>query len=167
MWKKVLFIIILFYFFALLQNSFFTHFSFFGAIPNLVFIFFFLLVFFSKNNSLQVCFFAAVAGFFLDIFSYTYIAPSIILLLLIGFLLKKIQLSLKNRQDSHPFIYFLPLFIIFLSIYDLLMGLYLYFLDSNKIIMNFGIENIFNVIYSTLIASLAFYLYKIAILKRR
>lgn len=161
MWQKTLVIIFLFYFFALLQNSFFTHFNLFGVIPNLVFIIFFLLVFFErKDNNYQIIFLAITAGIFLDIFSFTYIGPSIISLIIIGILLKNAQSLLKNKRDIYPFIYFLPLFIIFLLIYNLLSDLYLYFLDPNKIIMAFSAETVFSVIYSSFIASLLFYIYK-------
>ena len=147
------------------------HFNFFGAVPNLVFALFFLLVFFSspiknfegdkeKNKTYQIIFIAASAGIFLDVFSFTYIGPSITLLIIIGILLKKTQTLLKNRKDNYPFVYFLPLFIIFLLAYKLLLGLYLYFLDPNKIIINLGIETIFEVIYSLLIASVLFYINK-------
>jgi len=167
MWKKILAVILLFYFFALLQNSFLTHFNLFGAIPNLVFTLFFLLVFFEKKDpsacagiNYYIIFLAITAGFFLDILSYTYLGPSIVLLIIIGFLLKKTQSLLKNSGDNHPFIYFLPLFIIFLLAYDLLLGLYLYFLDPNKIIISIGIETIFSIIYNSLVASAFFYIYK-------
>lgn len=169
MWKKYLIIILLFYLFALLQNSFFTHFSLFETVPNLVFILFFLLVFFENNpdhpfghapRNYQIIFIAAAAGIFLDIFSYTYLGQSIILLIIIGFLLKNTQSLLKNREDRYPFIYFLPLFVIFLLAYNLLLSSYLYFLDPNKIIISIGTKTIFSSIYSLLIASVFFHIYK-------
>jgi len=161
MWKKLLVIILLFYLLALLQNSFFAHFNLFGTAPNLVFIFFFLLVFFEKKeNNYQVILFAIIAGAFLDIFSYTYIGPSIVLLVIIGILLKNVQSLLKNREDNRPFIYFLPLFIIFLLAYNLLLDLYLYFLDPNKIAVIISTKIIFSLIYNSFIASVSFYLYK-------
>lgn len=165
MWQKTLVIIFLFYLFALLQNSFFVHFNLFGAVPNLVFILFFLLVFFENDprgapRNYQIIFLAATAGIFLDVFSYTYIGPSIALLIIIGFLLKNTQTLLKNKEDNNPFIYFLPLFIVFLLVYNLSLGLYLYFLDPNKIMPVFGIGIIFLAIYNTIIASVFFYIYK-------
>ena len=153
MWQKTLVIILLFYFFALLQNNFFAHFNLFGASLNLVFILFFLMVFFKDPKgtpgNYQIIFLAAVAGIFLDIFSFTYLGPSIVVLLIIGFLLKKIQSLLKNRENKYPFVYFLPLFIIFLLAYKLLLGM-----------TSFGVETIFFIIYNSLIASAVFYIYK-------
>ena len=161
MWRKSLIVIILIYFFALLQNSFFTHFSLFGTVPNLVFALFFILAFFEKkNNNYRLLLWALIAGFFLDIFSYTYIGPSIISLVIIGILLKNTQSLLKIRDEDYPFVYFLPLFITFLLIHELLMGLYLYFLDPNKIITSFDIKTIFYVIYSSIFATIFFFIYK-------
>jgi cell shape-determining protein MreD len=183
MWRKTLVIIFLFYFFTLLQNSFFPHFNLFGAIPNLVFILFFLLVFFSSSTeniignkkesrhplrrmskNYQVIFLAITAGIFLDFFSYTYLGPSIAIFIIIGFLLKNIQSLLKNKEDSCPFIYFLPLFTFFLLVYDLLSDLYLKFLDSNKIaiVHPLGlVKGASSIIYNLIIASALFYIYKI------
>src|SRR3989344_9256457 len=121
MWQKILVIILLFYIFILLQNSFFVHFNLFGATPNLVFIFFFSLAFFNrKDKNYQIIYLASIAGILLDISSYTYLGPSIISLIIIGFLLKKIQLLLKERKDNYPFAYFLPLFLVFFVIYQIL-----------------------------------------------
>ena len=76
MWKKIVAPILLFYFFALLQTSFFVHFSLFGVVPDLVFILYFGFTFYSiKKNQLlgnarvyEMVFLAITAGFFLDIF---------------------------------------------------------------------------------------------------
>ncbi|MCX6722377.1 MAG: rod shape-determining protein MreD [Candidatus Staskawiczbacteria bacterium] len=162
MFKKVLLIIILFYIFALLQSSFFTNFSLFGAIPNLIFIFFFLLVFFiKKENNYQLFILALMAGLLLDILSYSYLGMSIVLLVVIGFLLKKVQSSLRNRgDDKYPFAYFLPLFAIFFVIYNLCFGLYLYFVGLTAVPASFGLEGIFSLIYNLIIASGFFYIYK-------
>src|ERR1035437_4047733 len=127
MWKRLLAIILIFYLFALLQNSFFAQFNLFGAVPNLVFIFFFLLVFFEKPNTYlpgnyQIIFLALIAGIFLDFLSFTYLGSSIMLLLGIGFSVKGVQSMLSNRDNDRPFFYFLPLFIIFFLVYQLLFS---------------------------------------------
>lgn len=146
-WQKIVIVILLLYIFALLQNSFFAHFSLFGATPNLVFSFFFLLVFFSEKENYIVIFLAILAGFFLDVFSYSYLGLSIIILIIIGLLLKKVQSELKVRHDNHPISYFLPLFIISLLIYDALMSLWLRF-------------SVFSIIYSAIFGTAFFYIYK-------
>jgi rod shape-determining protein MreD len=166
MWRKLLFIIFLFYLFALLQNSFFKYFNLFGAIPNLVLVFFFLLIFFSQQKrnlafTGENIFYAIIAGILLDIFSYTYIGPSIILLIVLGFLLKKSQSMLKNRDDNYPIVYFYPLLILFLLAYNLLMGLYLYFSGLNISIINFNFGTILTIIYNLIVASVFFYSYKL------
>jgi len=159
MWIKYIFIVLLFYLFSILQNSFFVHFSLFGAIPNLVFVFFFLLAFFEpKNNHYQIVFYAISAGLFLDFFSYTYFGVSIILLLLIGSAMKKIQAILhEKRDDRFPLLYFLPLFTISLIFYDLLLNVFLNKFNLAQIVSGFSISEI---IYNLLFASVAFYVYK-------
>jgi rod shape-determining protein MreD len=171
MWKKLFFITLLCYFSVLLQNSFFSHFNFFGAVPNILFIIFFLLVFFSKNcvcssdgKDYEIVFWAIIAGFFLDVFSFVYIGPSILIFLIMGFLIKKIQLSLKSRQDNYPFVYFFPLFAISFIVYNLLINLVFFILYPKDfaLIFNFGI--IISAIYNSALASLAFYIVKKTIL---
>lgn len=168
MWQKFVIATLVFYILALLQNSFFSYFNLFGATLNLVFIFFFTLVFFSVQGGprpkgypgWEVIFYAITAGFFLDIFTYTYLGPSVILLVVLSFLLKKIQLLLKNKDDKHPLAYFMPLFIIFLLAYNTLLSLYLHFIDPNKIALSFGMQTVFMLIYNLIIASIFFIFYK-------
>ena len=161
MWKKILIIIILFYLFALLQNSFFTHFSFFGSIPNLIFILFFLLAFFEKKNNIyQVYFLAVIAGLLSDIFSYRYLGVSVVLLLIVGFLLKKTQFLLKNREDSHPFVYFLPLFLAYFVIYEVVLMIFMRFADPAHALINLDLRFLAGIIYNLLFASIFFYIYK-------
>jgi len=160
MWKKLLIIFFSFYIFALLQNSFLTYFNFFGAVPNLVFILFFLLAYFEKGDNYQIIFLALIAGAFLDIFSYSYLGPSIVSLMIVGFLLKKSQALLKNREDNYPFFYFLPLFAIFLLVYNLFLSLCLHFFDPSRLAVNFGFGDVFMIIYNMVLASAAFYIYK-------
>lgn len=165
MWQKSLIIVLLFYFFALLQNSFLSHFNLFGITPNLVFILYFLLIFTAKtdehiNNNYYIISLSFVAGLFIDIYSYTYLGPSIIVLLIISYLLKKTKSLLQNRDNSFPFEYFLPLFIICMLIYDLFIGSYLRFLEPNKIAMISVFQLIASLIYNSIIASLFFVLNK-------
>lgn len=161
MWRKILVITILFFLLVLVQNSFFAHFKLFGAVPNLVFVLFFLLAFFKgKAVSYSVIFYAVVAGFFLDIFSFTYLGPSIILLAGLAFLLKKIQALLKNQQDQHPVIYFLPLFVIFLSLYKILLTIILGLLGPLHTKIALDWQFFAGIGYSFLFAVIAFYIYK-------
>jgi rod shape-determining protein MreD len=161
MWQKTLVIILLFYIFALLQSSFFSHFVLFGAVPNLIFIFFFLLAFFvKKDRNYQIIYLAAMAGILLDISFFAYLGPSIIILMFIGFLLKKTQSLLKNRQDNYPFVYFLPLFLIFFVVYEALIMVYLHFFDSSHALIAFDTRFVSGIVYSSVFASVLFYIHK-------
>jgi rod shape-determining protein MreD len=162
MWVKPLIIIILFYFFAVLQNSFFAHFSLLGTAPKLVFIFFLLLVFFVKNNDYRnIFFFAVLAGFFLDVFSYSYIGISIVLLIFIGFLAKKVHALLQEKEgNKFPFVYFLPIFVVSLAIYEALLRIILDKFSLSLILFDFNLVFVAGLVYNSVIASVGFYLYK-------
>lgn len=157
MWQKYLVITIIFYFFALLQTSFFAHFNFFGAVPNLVFMLFSLFIFFEKPSTFHVFFLSVVAGFLLDFLSYSHLGISVIILLLIGFLLKKTLALLKNSEESNPFACYLLFFIISLLFYNLLFGSYLYFLNPGRVLNIFSGEAFPGLIYNSLVASALFY----------
>jgi len=151
-WKNAIFTIVLFYIFVLLQNSFFPNFNLLGAIPDLIFIYFFTLAFFSsKEANYSIIFYALIAGFFSDLYSLSYFGPSIILMIIIGLTLKKVQLLLKNKGDNYPFSYFISLFIAFWFIYVSLLGLYFHFFNFNII---------FQLIYNTITAVVFFFSYK-------
>jgi cell shape-determining protein MreD len=108
----------------------------------------------------EIVSFAIIGGFFLDIFSYTYIGPSIISLVIIGLLLKKAQSALTARDESYPFSYFLPLFVVFLLLNELIMGLYSHFIDANKLVVGFDETIISYTIYSSIFAVIFFFIYK-------
>jgi len=145
---KHLIIFILFYFFAVLQNSFFVHFNLFGAVPNLVFILFCLVVFYEdKKSYIQLIAYSILAGLLLDFYLQTYFGTSIVLLLVLGFCIKKSTLMLQERRDDKfPIIYFLPLFIVSLMVYDLAVG------STGGLIAK--------IIYNLVAGAVAFYLYK-------
>lgn len=160
-WIKAIIIILLFYFFAILQNSFFIHFNLLGATPNLVFALFFLFVFFEeKKINYTIIFYSAAAGLFLDIFSYTYLGVSLVLLIVIGLLVKIIQSLLKEEDDEHPFVYFLSLFSAGLIVYELLVMLYLWIFDPSHIAIIIDWRFFADIIYNTILASIFFWVYK-------
>lgn len=161
MWQKPFIIIFLFYLFALLQNSFFVHFSFFGLIPNLIFIFFFSLVFFlKKERGYQVIYYSALAGLLLDMYSGTFIGPAILILMVLGFMLKKMQSSLKSMDDNYPFGYFSSLFLLFYAGFRVLIMLYLQFIDPLHISFILNFNFLIEIIYNSVIASVFFYVLK-------
>lgn len=153
MWIKLLIITILFYILALIQNSFFVHFNILGAVPNFIFILFFILIFFSSREKIyswENLFYSFVAGFFLDIFYFSYFGRAFAVLMLISLIVKKLFSFLKQRKDKYPVIYFVPLFLIFFIIYDVLTGIgwHMFWLFLIKIA------------YNLIFAILGFYVYK-------
>ena len=122
--------ILLFYFFAVLQSSFFAHFTFFGAVPNLVFIFFILILFFSVKRSLSpVLIYAPAAGFFLDLLYGTPFGVCIIIMLIIGLIGKKMQRAFLEERDLFPLSHFVLTYLFSLFIFELLIVLYGRFLS--------------------------------------
>lgn len=163
---KYLVTTLLFYFFAVLQNSFFVHFNILGTAPNFVFILFFILIFFSSYKGLyswEDLFYSIIAGFFLDVFSFSYFGVSFVLLSIIVVIIKKLLSSLKQKKDKYPIVYFLPLFFIFLTIYDVLSGACFYFFSvpgSSAVSFDMGWIFLVKIIYNCIFAVIGFYMYK-------
>jgi rod shape-determining protein MreD len=150
-WLRYPITFILLYLLAVLQNGFFAHYSFFGAVPNLVFALFFTLVFFSgKNDYCYIAFISISAGLFLDAFSTAQFGISTVLLLLIGFMARKIQgiLQVKNG-NNFPFIYFLPIFFVLIMVYDLALKMF-----------SFDLGFLAGIVYNLVFVSLFFYICK-------
>ncbi len=130
MWLKLSAITVLFYFLALAQNSFFVQFNILGAVPNFIFILFFILVFFSPSEKLyswEILFYSFIAGFFTDIFSYSYFGSSFVIFLTTSLLIKKIFNSLRQKRGKYPIDYFVLIFIITFVVYEILSAAYYYF----------------------------------------
>jgi asparagine N-glycosylation enzyme membrane subunit Stt3 len=162
MWIKFLVITILFYFFSLLQNSFFIYFNIYGFVPNLIFIFFFTLVFFSKKEDYyQIIFFSILAGLFLDIFSAFGIGISTVSLIVIGILIKKTLLLLKEKEEKYPLVYFTVLFIISFLAYYLFLGIYLYIFGLKYIFADLSWKFLIEIICSLIFAIIEFFIFKI------
>lgn len=154
MWLKLLIITLLFYFLGLVQNSFFVHFNILGAVPNFIFILFFILIFFSPSEKIyswENLFYSFAAGFFLDIFSGSYFGVSFALLSAISIIIKKTFNSLKQKKDKRPIIYFIPLFLISLTVYEAMTAAFFY---------NFNWIFLIKIIYSSIFAAPGFYFYK-------
>jgi len=143
MWVIFLVEIAVFYLLALLQNSFFIHFSLAGATPNLILALFLTLLFFGKKNNFYLFFLAVLAGIFLDIFSAGYLGVSIIILFAVGFLAKKAQISLKEGEDNYSFLFFILIFVV------------------AQVLYNLALQHSFNgLVWSVLCASFLFFLIK-------
>jgi len=156
---KSLTAIILFYFLAIIQNSFFVHFNFWGIFPNFILIFFVLLVFFSDKSG-EIIFYAVTAGLFLDIFHETYFGISIIILIAIGFFVKKIQLLLQETEDKYPLGHYLFLFLFSFIAYQITLILYLRFIDPIHLRMEIGLKHLFDALYNIFFASASFYIFR-------
>jgi len=108
----------------------------------------------------QIILWGALAGFFLDVFSYSYIGPSVVLLIAIGFLAKKTQSLLRDMDDNFPFAYFLPLFVVFFIVYQILLLIYLRFFDPSHYLMIFDLRIIAEIIYNLFFAAIGFWIIK-------
>lgn len=162
MWQKTTAIVIGFYILALLQNSFFAYFNILGAVPNLVFALFFCFAFFSSPAKFfsGVIPLAFLSGFLLDFFSSTLLGASVVLLIIIGFLVKRTQLLLKEGRDSYPFVYFVVLFLAYFVLYQVLFMLYLRFIDPMHISLIFDIKFLIATIYSLVFSIIGFWGFK-------
>jgi len=161
MWLKVMLLTISFYMLAVLQNSFFSYLSFLGAVPNLVFVLFFLLIFFDKQRDYYpVVLWSVIAGFFIDVFSFTYFGVAIGLLLIVGILAKKIQKSLREPRQEFPLPYFLSLFIATSISYEILFKICAHFLNGISLAEILSLGILYNIIYNTFFAIIGFFVYK-------
>lgn len=161
MWIRYLISMAAFYLFAVFQNSFFTSFSKFGIMPNLVIVLFFLFIFFEKHkNSYFFIFCAMSAGFFLDIFSSEYLGVSIVLLLVIGLTAQKIHSLLSERNNKYSFTHFIFLFIFFLLFYNLFWAVYTYIFYHTGSVVSFSVKSILNIIVNLIFASAVFFPYR-------
>jgi cell shape-determining protein MreD len=166
MWLKLLTIAVLFYVLGLIQNSFFVHFNIFGTVPNFIFTLFFILIFFSfyeKNYGWEALIYSVIAGFFLDIFYYSYFGASFLLFLIISIVVKKIFNYLKQKKEKYPIAYFVLLFFVSLIIYEALLRAYFYFfIDAEPKIISWDLGWVFliKIIYSLVFAIIGFFIYK-------
>lgn len=99
--KKILISVLFFYVLALAQTSFIFHLDILNVIPNLILIAAILLIFFEESNKKTGLVTAGIGGFFLDLFSYSYIGTSIIALIVLAFLLKKFLQISAERNVIH------------------------------------------------------------------
>jgi rod shape-determining protein MreD len=158
MWP--VFTIILFYFFALLQNSFFVYFNFFGAVPNFLFVLFFIYIFFSKKEDyLKTILIAILAGFFLDILSVNKIGVSVVFLIIISLIIKKIKSLLKDQEDNYPFGHFVVLFLISFILYYFSLEAFFY-LTAKYVFVSIDFKLLFEILYSLFFAIIGYFVGK-------
>lgn len=131
--KKFLFTFLLFYFLVVFQTSFLVSFSIKGQVPNFVLIALFLITFLGKEMSSFFPIESFLAGFFLDLFSSKTFGLSIVILVVITFLLKKILKGLRVDNFA-SFAFLLPIFLID---YELSIAVFDFLILKKQIPFNF------------------------------
>ena len=156
-WVGTFFAFFLFYFLAVLQTSFFAYFNILGQAPNFVFILFFIFIFFiKKNHFIKTLLLAFWAGFLLDVFSVVPIGVSIVLLVILGLTVKKVQILLKEKENNYPIIQFAVMFVLAFVFYCFGIELCYYFVGLD--LLNFGLSYkfILGIIYNLGVALIIF-----------
>lgn len=154
MWLRLLILFLLFGFLGILQTSFLAHFNIImGSTPNLVFILFFLVVFFSARSGPALgwedILYSVIAGLFLDIFLFSYFGGAIVSLLIIAFILKRLLFLLKKTRDKYPIVYFAPLFVLSLIVFNL-----------SQVMPRLSWAFLIEIVYNLVFALFGFYIYK-------
>jgi cell shape-determining protein MreD len=125
MWLKYLAVIIAFYLATVLQSSFFVHYSLCNGNVGLFFILFFTLIYFSTQGGPgsgwgSVIFYSLAGGFIYDAMLNLYFGTSILGLLIVGLLTKKVKESLHKADKEYPLSYFLVMFIFAFLIFNVI-----------------------------------------------
>ncbi len=164
--KKALILILTLYLLTLIQTSFLVHFNILGVIFNLVLVFVCLLSFFEGPTQRWGFFAAVIGGFFLDIFSTSFIGISIFVLVLISFIFKISLYILKERPEKHPLIYFIPLFIFSVLLYTLSLNFISFIIKSSSFQIS-PISLLVEITLNFLLSLIGFYFFKKFKLKLR
>lgn len=163
----------LFCFFVFLQGAFLPHIRILGATPNLVLVLVCLLAFFSSPGSRQGRGLISGAeaynialiifvGFLSDFFSNAFFGASAISLLAVYFFIKEAVRFLNDIHKKHSIIYFLPLFIISILIFEFLFKLFFWISNHSLPLYFGGFSIIIGMLYSLAPALIGFYIFKIA-----
>ena len=143
---------------ALLQMSFVGYISIFGAVPNLLFIAFFIIIFLEKQDEYYRGFLEVItAGFLLDVVTASYFGIAITALLAVYLFKKAVFYFIRDIQDAYLILYFLPLFISSLLVYDAIVYGFSLLLDFN---MSFSWVWMVALWYNAIVATVMFYLYQ-------
>jgi rod shape-determining protein MreD len=116
---RPLVIVILLYLFALLQVSFLPHFAIAGQVPNLVFILFFILVFFEED---YLFWYAALAGFLLDVFFFPHIGIAIAALYIVWGMHTASTYFLKVNHERYFTLHFIVSFVASVVVYTVVLS---------------------------------------------
>ena len=158
-WKFFIFAF-LFFVLALIQNSFLPYFSVIGVVPNLVFALFFILVFFEPANRYsEGLLYTIIAGFLLDLLSFSYFGINIGALLLTYIAIKVILHFLKERQKGYLLAYFIFIFLGSFIVYTVAIFLCT---DFPHIAFLFRWNTmVLQLAYNVITALIGFFIYKI------
>lgn len=152
--RKFLILVLFLYILALLQTSFLIHFNIDGQVPNLILISILLLIFLEKPEE-KFSFFGALAGgLLLDVFSSSFLGISIIVLLLMTFVLKKVCRILKELNVSW-FLILLFFSLIFYNLFSSLIG-HLVLFDITSFQINLSKVLAFEFFYNLVLGAIAF-----------
>ncbi len=156
--KKILIIILILFILTLIQTSFLVHFSIWGVFPNLILVLVSIFNFFEDPVKKLGILTAGIGGFFLDIYSNSFIGALILTLIAISLIFKGSRIILKERPQKHPLIYFIPLFVFALVFYDFFFGFTLIFVNSFH--FSFDLSLLIKIAYNLVLALIGFYLFK-------
>lgn len=154
--KKIIFFALFFYFLALVQTSFLVHFDIVGTIPNLILIFLVLALFFEKSSDKSGYWVAALAGFYLDVFSGLQLGVSIFVLILLTYFVKRIVRTLREENV----LYFVPILILAVIFYGVFSVLLNSLLSLSLPCFSISWLKLLEIAYNLLIGVIAFYLIK-------
>lgn len=160
MFYKYLILIVFFYFISLIQNSFLVHFSILGVIPNLILILTCLFTFFEKPQSYYGIVSAVIGGFFLDIFSGSFIGMSILSLIIIYFLIKEFLRRLKDIPSEYLFLYFILILIFVLLFYELFVSLFSVLFNYSSLSFFHIYALLVKITYNLILGLIGFFLFK-------
>jgi hypothetical protein len=116
------------------------------------------LSFFGEPKENLGIFGAIFGGFFLDIFSNSFLGLSIGGLLIVSFFIKYSLYILKETPEKYPLRYFLPLLFFSIIFYDLFLNFTFYFLNSLP--FQLGLSTLIKIVYNLTLGFLFFYFYK-------
>ena len=174
---KIITVMVLFFLLSIAQVAFVGHINLMGTVPNLIFIFFFLLIFFqnpspdyhtrSDQSFLEdllrpeALIIIILGGFFLDVVSLNAMGQAAVVLAVIYFLIKVLFYFLHERQDKHPLIYFVPLFLLFFFGYQGTLYLAGYLAHNPVTVFSLSPEYFIGICYNLLVAVIGFLAYKV------
>jgi len=170
---KIIPVIIIFFFLAILQSSFFIHFSIYNAKLNLIFIAIFFFAFLSKNSTLTsinknriVLWVGVIGGLFLDVISMYQFGVFTLTLLLTAFLVEKTATSFSKYNTVSFCSVFLFAFLFFKICFSIfVMVLTLIFTKEFLFVNPFNLVLLIELLYNLIIAVLLFFLIKLKKLK--